>query len=238
MVIVGRLRNGVSLAQARAEIGAITTQVAHETPEGTTPPGALVNAIRDDLMGIAGRCFCFNAPWASCSLIACANVANLLLARYSARGHEFSVRTAIGASRSQIVRQVLAENLLLSGMGAAGGILFAAWSLRPILALVPTAAGLPFADPGTRQSGSTWFRAWVESTLLPAVRPGACAPSPAPRCRAIFRGVRPLPQRQPIECSLAKLLNRWGNRIVAHIARHGRPAGTDISTSFEGVLGI
>ena len=79
-------------------------------------------------------------------LIACANVANLLLARYSARGYEFSVRTAIGASRGQIVRQLLAENLVLSGMGAIGGILFATWSLRPMLALVPAAAGLPFAD--------------------------------------------------------------------------------------------
>jgi putative ABC transport system permease protein len=56
------------------------------------------------------------------------------------------VRTAIGASRGQIVRQLFAENLLLSGMGGIGGILFAAWSLRPMLALVPAAAGLPFAD--------------------------------------------------------------------------------------------
>jgi putative ABC transport system permease protein len=79
-------------------------------------------------------------------LIACANVANLLLARYSARAYEFSVRTAMGASRGQIVRQLLAENLLLSGMGAIGGVLFAALSLRPMLALVPAAAGLPFAD--------------------------------------------------------------------------------------------
>jgi len=79
-------------------------------------------------------------------LIACANVANLLLARYSARGHEFSVRTALGASRGQIVRQLLAENLVLSGMGAIGGVLFASWSLRPMLSLVPAAAGLPFAQ--------------------------------------------------------------------------------------------
>jgi predicted lysophospholipase L1 biosynthesis ABC-type transport system permease subunit len=79
-------------------------------------------------------------------LIACANVANLLLARYSARGYEFSVRTAIGASRGQLVRQLLAENMILSGLGAIGGIVFAAWSIRPMLALVPAAAGLPFAD--------------------------------------------------------------------------------------------
>src|SRR5581483_6856822 len=70
----------------------------------------------------------------------------LLLARYSSRGYEFSLRMAMGASRGQIVRQLLAESLLLSGIGGIGGILFAAWSLRPMLSLVPAAAGLPFVD--------------------------------------------------------------------------------------------
>ncbi|MGC4049230.1 MAG: FtsX-like permease family protein [Paludibaculum sp.] len=79
-------------------------------------------------------------------LIACANVANLLLARYSARGYEFSVRTAMGASRGQIVRQLFAENLLLSILGGIAGIALASWSLRPMLALVPAAGSLPFAD--------------------------------------------------------------------------------------------
>jgi putative ABC transport system permease protein len=147
MVVIGRLREGVYVAQARTEIGAITAQIMRQTPEGTTPPGAVVNAIRDDLTGEFRRPF-FLLQFAVgiMLLIACANVANLLLARYSARGYEFSVRTAIGASRGQIVRQLLAENLVLSGMGAIGGILFATWSLRPMLALVPAAAGLPFVD--------------------------------------------------------------------------------------------
>ncbi|HTS61160.1 MAG TPA: ABC transporter permease [Candidatus Acidoferrales bacterium] len=147
MVVIGRLRDGVSLAQARAEVAAITAQILRETPEGTTPPGALVNAIRDDLTGDFRRpFFLLQSAVAVMLLIACANVANLLLARYSARSYEFCVRTAIGASRGQLVRQLLAENLALSGMGAIGGILFAAWSVRPMLALVPAAAGLPFAD--------------------------------------------------------------------------------------------
>jgi putative ABC transport system permease protein len=147
MVIMARLRGGVSIEQARAEISALTSQVARENPEGTTPPGALVNEIREDLTGEFRRpFFLLQAAVGIMLLIACANVANLLLARYSARGYEFSLRTAIGASRGQIVRQLLAENMILSGLGAIGGILLAAWSIRPMLALVPAAVGLPFAD--------------------------------------------------------------------------------------------
>src|SRR5689334_635479 len=147
MVVIGRLREGVSVAEARAEIASITAQIVRETPEGSTPPGAVVNAVRDDLTGEFRRpFFLLQCAVGIMLLIACANVASLLLARYSARGYEFSVRAAIGASRGQIVRQLLAENLVLSGMGAIGGILLASWSLRPMLSLVPAAAGLPFAD--------------------------------------------------------------------------------------------
>jgi putative ABC transport system permease protein len=147
MVVIGRLRRGVSAAQARTEIAAVTARIVRETPEGTTPPGATLNPIRDDLTGEFRRpFFLLQCAVGIMLLIACANVANLLLARYSARGHEWAVRAAIGASRGRIVRQLLAENLVLSGMGAIGGTLIAAWSLRPMLALVPAAAGLPFAD--------------------------------------------------------------------------------------------
>ncbi len=147
MVVIGRLRSGVSLEQARAEMLTITSQIARENPEGITPPAATVNAIRDDLTGEYRRpFFLLEAAVATMLLIACANIANLLLARYAARGYEFSIRIAIGASRTQIVRQLLAENLALSLAGAIGGTLFAAWSLRPMLALVPAAAGLPFID--------------------------------------------------------------------------------------------
>lgn len=158
MVVIGRLREGVSITQARGEIAAMTTQIARENPEGATPPGAVVNAIRDDLTGEFRKpFFLLQIAVGIMLLIGCANVANLLLARYSARGYEFSVRTAVGASRGQIVRQLLAENLVLSGMGAMGGVLFASWSLRPMLALVPAAAGLPFADQVNVSPGALAF---------------------------------------------------------------------------------
>jgi putative ABC transport system permease protein len=157
MVIVGRLRDAVSVAQARADIAAITTQVARETPLGTTPD-SLVNAIRDDLTGQFRKpFFLLECAVGIMLLIACANLANLLLARYSARGYEFSVRAAIGASRGQIVRQLLVENLLLSGLAAIGGVAFAAWSLRPMLALAPAAGPLPFADQVHISAGALGF---------------------------------------------------------------------------------
>lgn len=147
MVILARLRRGVSVEQAHSEIAAITNQIARENPAGTTPPSALVNEIREDLTGELRRPFLLlQAAVGIMLLIACANVSNLLLARYSARQYEFSMRTALGASRGQLVRQLLAENMILSGLGAVGGLLFAAGSIQPMLALVPRAAGLPFAD--------------------------------------------------------------------------------------------
>ena len=163
-----------------------------------------MNAIRDDLTGEFRRpFFLLQCAVGIMLLIACANVANLLLARYSARAYEFAVRTAVGASRGQIVRQLFAENLLLSGWGHRR-IVFAAWSLRPMLALVPAAAGLPFADQvhiSPEALGLALGLSLLSSILFglaparQASRGGHCATS---------RGVWPLPQRQPLECSLAK----------------------------------
>ncbi len=147
VVVIGRLRPDVTLAQARAEMAGISSQIARESSASFTPPRAAVIAIRDDLTGDFRKPFLLlQIAVAIMLLIACANVTNLLLARYSSRGYEFTVRTAIGASRGQILRQLLAENLVLSGFGAVLGVLLAGWSLRPMLALVPAAAGLPFAD--------------------------------------------------------------------------------------------
>jgi predicted permease len=128
--VVGRLSSGVTAARADAELNTIGAQLARDNalPEGTriflSPPGLLGNQLRNGvigfatvLMGVSGLVL----------LIACTNLANLLLARASDRRKEIAVRLALGASRWRLIRQLLAESLLLSIAGAAGGLLLASW---------------------------------------------------------------------------------------------------------------
>lgn len=146
LVVFGRLRPNVGIEQSRAEMAAIEEQIVRENPVGSARTTS-VQSVRDALTGeVRGTFLLLLAAVGIMLLIACANVANLLLARSISRAREVAVRTALGASQGQIVRQMLTESFTLFLIGGSVGVLLAKWSIAPLLGLVPESAGLPFAE--------------------------------------------------------------------------------------------
>lgn len=144
--IRARLRRGVSWEQARADLAAVTARFRAEHPElvrdNEVGPGAVFRKYSDLYVGgLQTTLWLLQGAVGLVLLIACVNVANLLLARSTARRREMAIRAAIGAGGGPIVRQLLTESLLLTSVAAAIGLLVGTWSLDGLLALAP--AGLP-----------------------------------------------------------------------------------------------
>ena len=128
---IGRLKPGVSLVQARSEMEAIASRVQKQYPDDNANMGATVISLAGFGMdSIRTTMLALLAAVAFVLLIACVNVANLLLARGAARQKEFAIRRALGAAGSRIARQLLTESLLLALAGGAAGLLLAAASTR------------------------------------------------------------------------------------------------------------
>jgi putative ABC transport system permease protein len=135
---LGRLKPGVTLEQARADLATIAVALAKKYPDSNTGRGITTQLLLDSAVGTYRQSLYLLLGAVGCVLlIACANVANLQLARILARGKELAVRSALGASGWRLTRQVLTESAVLALLGAVAGVLLAIWSLDAILALSP-----------------------------------------------------------------------------------------------------
>jgi putative ABC transport system permease protein len=163
--VVARLRDGVPLEQARTDMEGIGEQLERELPDTHRGWGVNTRPAQEEFIGPQARLVLglLAAAAGAVLLIGCANIASLLLVRGVARARELAVRTAIGAGRMRLLRQLLAENLLLAVAGTAAGLLVAQWGLGLLRATIG-------GDPATR---SIMERAVIDRRVL-AFAAAAC----------------------------------------------------------------
>ncbi|HTU32440.1 MAG TPA: ABC transporter permease [Candidatus Acidoferrum sp.] len=140
MDAVGRLSPGVTLAQAKSNMDAIADHLAKAYPDADKGSGIVLVPLKEDITGnIRPFLLVLLAAVAFVLLIACANVASLLLARSTGRSREFAIRAAMGASPMRVMRQLLTESCSLSIAGGALGLALAAWGTKTVIHLIPEA---------------------------------------------------------------------------------------------------
>ena len=182
LTLIGRRSNGAGIAQVRAELAVLANQIDQQQPGRTTtltvaPATSLsLPQARSDVFSVATVVL---AAFGLVLLIACANVANLLLARGAGRTREIAVRLSVGASRARLVQQLLTESALIAVIGGVVGSVLAWWSFRGLLAIL--LSSLPAAIPPLRIDASPnltvfWFATGITVTtalvfgLIPALQ--------------------------------------------------------------------
>ncbi|HEV2299041.1 MAG TPA: ABC transporter permease [Candidatus Acidoferrales bacterium] len=142
---IGRIKQGVALAQARADMDGVARSLALAYPEADKDVGIVVTPLKEVMVrDIQPFLLVLLAAVGFVLLIACVNVANLLLARSMGRAREFAIRAALGATQGRVIRQLLTESILLAIAGGALGLLLASWGTNAALAVLPSA--LPRAN--------------------------------------------------------------------------------------------
>ena len=191
--VFGRLADGVTLEQADAEMRTIAAQIFAELPDEDRGWSTRIISLENEIVGDSLRqgLYVLLAAVAVLLVIACANLSNLVLVRSTARTHELAVRTALGASRARLVRQLVTETLLVTGAGGGIGLLIAWWSIDALRMLpLPRAAEIS-ADPRVLVAACA---ATILSGLLagigPALRASHQQPQDALRSRSARSGHR------------------------------------------------
>jgi predicted permease len=176
--VVGRLRNGVTLAQSDAELAIIGRQLANQYPQTNAGLGFLAFPLRQELVSdVRSSLWLLLGAVGMLLLIACANVASLLLARAVSRERELAMRVALGAGRGRLIRQCLTESAVLGLAGGVLGVALAAFGIRPFAALWP--GSLPRAT----EIGLDWrvllfaLAASLTSGLIFGIAPALRAPA-------------------------------------------------------------
>src|SRR5438105_3650360 len=171
---VARLKPNVSIQQAQANINTITANWRRQYPDSKLHVGAKVISEMSSMVGSTRSALFMLCAMAGCVLlVACVNVANLLLARSLSRNREISIRAALGAGRWHIIRQLLVESILLGAMGGLAGLLIAVWGIDSLKAFLPSIPRIDEISPDIRVLAFTAFVSLgvgMIAGLLPAWR--------------------------------------------------------------------